>query len=804
MGEREILERWREIARVYANSLRLLEEENLGTFGMMISRAVRLLRLESNLLEEEQRRARFILIDEFQDCNSSNIILAELLGGDEKNIFAVGDPDQAIYRFRGASSAAFEEFQRRFPLTQGVVLDENQRSRGNILRVAYSAIHLNPAVRPLGANVQFERKPLESGRDRREMGQGRLVFDEPVEVVLSPSDPDEAADIATEIARLRAGKRGKEQTRLAVLYRSHMHREKLIEELASREIPFIVKGIGVLETPAARDLMAVVRAVMNDNDADSVFRVCALPQFAVSPNELRSRLAAAGRDKTFKNVLQEMETGKHVLDALRAAREFVAAQNLNAAGAFEYLAREFGFPKGDPAVRALQRFANDWVKKPFVRKKSLHDFLEYMDLFQEGGGVIPLLSEEELAQAEEENPDAVRLMTVHAAKGLEFSYVWLLRVISPGFPASYKEPLFEFPPALRSSIVLGDNKEVNEQEERRLFYVAITRARDRLAIHSRHGRGQDRTPPGFLRPMLQGGLGPALHSRSVQRQQGAPRAQWEISPATAWMLLPPTFKAEEMSLSANAVDSYSTCPLKFKLERDWKIPGEAAVAMQYGSAIHTVLRQYYDPSPHAPQMSVDDVLASFKKEFAKAAVDDLVQRELYEKQGAEQLLTLLKSRPKESIDVIAAELPFEFMLGKQKVKGRMDRVDRLEGNVVRVVDYKTGTPKDRRFADESLQLSIYSMGASHLGFTPRELVLLNLQGNEEVSTIRSPAVLQRAQQKIADVAEGITQGKFDPTPGRHCQWCDYWKLCPATEQKVFIPAETLTPEGEKMIVGAKG
>jgi hypothetical protein len=65
-------------------------------------------------------------------------------------------------------------------------------------------------------------------------------------------------------------------------------------------------------------------------------------------------------------------------------------------------------------------------------------------------------------------------------------------------------------------------------------------------------------------------------------------------------------------------------------------------------------------------------------------------------------------------------------------------------------------------------------------------------------------VLQRAQQKIADVAEGITQGKFDPTPGRHCQWCDYWKLCPATEQKVFIPAETLTPEGEKMIVGAKG
>src|SRR5262249_15252342 len=135
LGEQEILDRWREIARVYSNSVRLLEEENLGTFGMMISRAVGLLRSNAKLLEQEQRLARFILIDEFQDCNSSNITLAELLGGAEKNIFAVGDPDQAIYRFRGASSAAFEEFQRRFLETQGVILDENQRSRGNILRV---------------------------------------------------------------------------------------------------------------------------------------------------------------------------------------------------------------------------------------------------------------------------------------------------------------------------------------------------------------------------------------------------------------------------------------------------------------------------------------------------------------------------------------------------------------------------------------------------------------------------------------------------------------------------------------------
>src|SRR5258708_23617127 len=91
--------------------MRMLEDQKLGTFGMQISRAVRLLRADAGLLAQERARARFILIDEFQDCNSGNIILADLLAGDEKNIFAVGDPDQAIYRFRGASSAAFEEFR---------------------------------------------------------------------------------------------------------------------------------------------------------------------------------------------------------------------------------------------------------------------------------------------------------------------------------------------------------------------------------------------------------------------------------------------------------------------------------------------------------------------------------------------------------------------------------------------------------------------------------------------------------------------------------------------------------------------
>jgi len=798
VGAQEIIARWQEIARVYTNAMRLLERENMGTFGMMIRNAVRLLQADPKLLESERRKARFILIDEFQDCNSSNIILAELLAGPEQNIFAVGDPDQAIYRFRGASSAAFEEFQKRFPQTEGVVLDENQRSRGNILKIAFAAINENPPVQSLGQRVRFQRAPLESGRDRRDQQEGRFVFDEPVEIVISPGHEVEAAVIADEIERLRSHLRLGDRS-MAILYRQHMQREDVMAELAAREIPFIVIGLNVLETAMARDLLAVAGAVCNDNDADSLFRICALPKFKIPAEELRNKLNAAAGQKSFRAVLQTLEAAAPVLAAVKDAREFVAQPKLSAEGAFTYLVRKFDLPEHDPVIQAILRFAAAWKKKPFVRSASLAAFLEYLEFYQQGRGIIPLFTEDQMAELERQYPDAVQLMSVHAAKGLEFSHVWLLRVTSGAFPTYFKEGLFEFPPVLRSSIAVGDSKVVHEQEERRLFYVAITRTRDRLSIGSRPGKGKkDPTPPGFLRPLI---CAPRLNGALLTRQSngaGSAKLPLEPSPVGRWMLLPPAFNQVEMKLSANAVQSYSTCPMKFKLERDWKIPGEAAAAMQYGYAIHTVLKHYYDPAPGAPEMSIEDAVQAFRREFAKGYIDDPVQKKIYEERGVEQVRALLAAGPRGSIEVMATEHRFSFKLGAREIVGRIDRIDRLRDadGAVRVVDYKTGTPKDRKFAEESLQLSIYAMAVAQMNFTPKELVLINVQDSSQASTFRTAKQLNDAQQEIQEAAEGIARGEFDPTPGQHCRWCDFRRLCPATEQRVFLPVKPLAAVGQ--------
>jgi RecB family exonuclease len=160
--------------------------------------------------------------------------------------------------------------------------------------------------------------------------------------------------------------------------------------------------------------------------------------------------------------------------------------------------------------------------------------------------------------------------------------------------------------------------------------------------------------------------------------------------------------------------------------------------------------------------------------------------------------------PRGSANVIATEHKFSFRLGEREIRGRIDRIDQLEDGVVRVIDYKTGAPKDRKFAEESLQLSVYAMAVAQMNLAPRELVLVNVQDNSEAVAGRTPKQLETAREKIEDVAQGIARGEFGPKPGQHCRWCDYRNLCPATEQRVFLPVKPLEVDAEKKVAGVNG
>jgi superfamily I DNA/RNA helicase/RecB family exonuclease len=793
LSEEEVLARCDEIAAVYGRVEEMLHADNFGTFGHMILRAVQLLRKNGEVLAAERARARFLLIDEFQDANLAQIVLAELLAGAERNIFAVGDPDQAIYRFRGASSAAFEEFARRFrnedaPLPV-VVLEENQRSHTPVLQCAFAVISNNPA--PDIHAPDFSRQPLQSARDLRAAAAGSKSTAAPVQVVACGSTQEEAADVAAAIEdRLRRppAERVSDAPRVGVLYRSHRHRDELVEALAAGGLRFAVKGVDALETGAVRDLVACLRALRSPTDMEALFRVAALSRFGIDPQRVREELAERkNKDAAFDAVLRSVPGGEAVLRGLASARESARAAGMTVEAALDIAVKSFSLERNHPAVASLAKFVADWVQKPIARRRDLAEFLDYLRYFRDAGGIVEVPMD-----PEDGDPEVARLMTVHVAKGLEFDHVFILRANHAAFPTNYRERLFEFPLALQKShTAAGDSNEVHKQEERRLFYVAMTRARESLTILAKPGRSKrGPRPQAFVRELMDG-----QQARGHWRERKPVEARLDLAAAAppaasvgAWLLAPPSVRLSTASLSATTVEKYETCPLQFKLYRDWRmIPGPVAAAMQYGNAVHTVLKDYYDALLAGRRRTREEVCDLLLELLAAMRFDDELQRELYEQQGLRQLGAFLAQREREPVpDVLDTERGFSLKIGEVTVTGRVDRLDRIAGEKVAIVDYKTGSARDQKSADESLQLSLYALAArQQWRLIPERLVFYNLEDNSEVRTQRTEEQLNSVQERVLAVAQGIAAGEFAPQPGYHCRRCAYRDLCPETEARLY-------------------
>src|SRR5580700_3029849 len=795
LSDAEAIARCQEIARVFATTERWLRDENLGTFGHMITRAHALLAGDESLLSAERARTRFILVDEFQDANFAQIKILALLAGAAGNVFGVGDPDQAIYRFRGASSAAFQLFRRHFPETKMVVLGKNRRSTTPILQCAFAVVDKNPPVFAAGERgaLAYRRTPLQSAREEDARKDGQTLPTFPVEAIAFAAKDAEAPDVVSIIEETKRHSRCKWKD-FGVLYRSHIHRDSVVQQLAEHEIPLSIENMDVSDTPEVRDLFACVASVVDLGSDANLFRVAALPQFNVDPLQLRAALRAIAREskegavKPLSSVLNGVTGGQAVLQSVRQARDEVNRRQMKVRAALELIGKQFQLDLNSPILQAALKFAADWEDKATTKTKELGEWIEYLGYFREAGGVIPMTSKDD--------EDAVRLMTAHGAKGLEFAHVFILRATSGSFPTGYRETLVEFTRELRDpdSATAGDDKTLNEQEERRLFYVAMTRARDSLHIYGKQGIGRDKTPAGLMRELIGNpGLGPWLRSRPALASQpelieiaaAADPAYPEGSRLPAWLDLPP-MEGLGARLSASAVESYETCPLQFKFEREWKLSREVQAAMQYGATMHRVLRTYYDSVRLGRVRTDDELLQLFRDDLATTGIQDDYQRGLYLKKGLQQLQDFLAgTHPTPPPDVLHTEEWFDVQIAGTKVIGRIDRVDQAADRTVNIIDYKTGKARSQEDADESLQLSIYAMAAHEKwGYRVGALVFHNLEGNVPVSSRRTEFQLEEARQRVAAAARGIAEGNFDPKLDYHCNFCAFRGLCPAREKRV--------------------
>src|ERR1700677_2741879 len=322
----------------------------------------------------------------------------------------------------------------------------------------------------------------------------------------------------------------------------------------------------------------------------------------------------------------------------------------------------------------------------------------------------------------------------------------------------------------------------------------MTRAKNTLRIYGKQGIGKDKTPAGFMRELIgNASLRPWLRSREAYASQpglielaaSADPTQLESSRLPAWLKLP-AIAGLDARLSATAVETYETCPLQFKFEREWKLARQVHAAMQYGAAMHRVLRTYYDSLRLGKARSDEELLQLFRDDLAASRIQDNYQRELYLKQGIEQLqdfLTGTRSTPPR--EVLHTEEWFEVQIAGTKVAGRIDRIDQAADGSIAIVDYKTGKARSQEDADESLQLSIYAMAAREKwGYRVGALVFHNLEGNVPVFSRRAELQLGEARERVLAAARGIAEGNFDPKPDFHCSFCAFRGLCPAREKRI--------------------
>ncbi len=788
------LRKQQELARAYAAAERLLAEAQRTTFGGSLLSTVQLLERRADLREHYQERFRYLLVDEFQDVNIAQVRLLELLSVKHRNLMAVGDDDQAIYRFRGASYASFDKFDELFPGARKVALTQNYRSSARILRVAGQLIAQNGTAR-----YKADKKLVPTA------GEG-----EKVRLAEMDDAAQEAVYVAGEIERYR--KATGSYAGCAVIYRNHAHRNQLVKTLVRAGIPFVIRGLSVTYSVVVRDLLAYLRAIQSPQDNVSLARLLAVPAWQVTPEQLLELLAMARRLRDEKGnrsslaqaiaaapeSFRDQQTRVGELVALLADLRARAAA-LPVSEFFELLlerleVRLLPADPDRPYLEAFAEFLREWENDKSDTKR-LAELLEYLNYFEEAGGAIEL-PDEPLER------DAVQLMTAHTAKGLEFDTVFVLRLNQRDFPVSHRTPLFEFPPKLMKE-AKPPQGDFHIQEERRLCYVALTRARRRLTLTTltapykkpslfledilrdpRASRDLEQftppaTPPATAaerQPMLLASSG-AIYSRI---------AAWAADAAPAME------DGEPVTLSHSGIAAYDDCPLQYKLGHVWGLRGGQNPAMVFGLIMHRSVVDYFKARQKRGEVEPEELLHIYEQQWRQAGwpFPDPYQQEQYRASGWEQLQAFHQLQSGREVTVLELEKTFMWPWEDDIVlTGRIDQINQLDGRAVEIVEYKTGEPPTPEKLKKNLQLPLYALAAEkHLGYVPARLTLHNLTANEPISFVPEEKQTARALEKMREVGAAVRAGEFPAQPGYACRRCAFTLICPEFEQLVSAPA----------------
>lgn len=743
-----------EIAHVYEAYEDKKHQQGFIDFGDQLMMPYDLLSKKHQILSHIQEGYKFILVDEFQDTNTIQAKLLYLLSKKHQNLMVVGDDDQSIYRFRGAELDNILTFQDSFPKAKQIVLLDNYRSTQQIIDASYELIqHNNPLRLEAKLGINKRLRAQDEGRETSiiELSDIRAEIERVVELVADGIEQHGSSEVA-------------------VLTRNNQQVGSIIRALQQKALPVATRvARNLLLQPVVRQCVDFLCVLHDQDDSAALYRYLISPKIAADTTMVISLSAEAKRMNLslLKMIEQSQDSTSYIraqIDALVTYRKRVqevsvgellymfitsdqylerlvarAEEDAGAAHEIQSLARFFSLIAELEAVEGMQHSHDVWL-----HIREMYD--------------LEILSDPD----EADHSEGVQVLTAHRAKGLEFKRVILFDVVDGTFPATRKGETLYLPQQLANKDT-GSIAQLHLSEERRLFYVAITRAKQELFVtYSRnHGGKRMKKPSRFLLEAFNHDLGAQTTkntglSTSVihQFQARLPLGERPAYPQTdGWL-----------TLSPNQIQDYLTNPQYFYVRHVLRFPEKQSHHMVYGTSIHAALEVYFRQRMLKQPVGIKALIDVLHDSWSHNGFVSLRHEEERMAAAEQTLRRLWKEFEAEDLAIIDVERAFQVELDefKLRIRGRYDLI-LAEGDGVEIRDFKTSAVTDQRVAAnrvrDSVPMQIYALAWGLEHEAPVKHIALHFV-DSGVLAKRDKLNHVRTRTQIKEVVEGIRAEQY--------------------------------------------
>lgn len=829
-----------EFNKVYRRYEESREKDGNMDFDDMVTKAIKLLDDHKAIRDEYADMYKCILVDEFQDNNYAQMQLVNRLAG-HMNITAVGDDDQCIMRFQGAYSGIFTEFKEKYN-SGSMAITRNYRSTENIVIVASKILdHIDDRIKKELRSEEEIGEPIKVVVTKTGRGQVEFIVKKIRELV------------GTKLRRMDGSESPITYRDFAILSKRRIDGQEFTRTLRSFGIPATLVGeINILASKSILDLLAFLRiADSPDTAGGDLFallkdRGISEAGLSILANEAhrRSRRDKHSRQDYFFEILKEYdhfdikqkkEIGEFV-DQVTAIAGLKATNRVDEI-VYDIMMKETG----------LYRRTIDSDEARRIRDRRLLDEFyglaqEYTEIFPAGNlgdfmeaitdiGHINISVEEAAAE------DSVNVLTMHKSKGKEFPFVFITDLADKRFPGSWRDIKFNIPDELLKGQKVGDLKEKYEDDERRLFYVAMTRAMNELFLlypQRYEGNAKERKPSKFLEE-LDYKNNPAIEIVNFEnieseemrtddrRQEIKIELQKEASHAISEMNLNkaiyrivelamvkhfedknagefdyrrildvsindidldrklqqeprPLVNKDKLYLSASSINAYMDCPLRFKFQKILRVPIKSKGSLSLGSLIHSVVEAMAKDGMKDRNHGLKLIEDGITRSIFPGSTD----RATMSDRAKNMLDAYLEREENNPNSLEGVEIEFRIKVGDIPLRGTIDRLERTPDGQLEVVDFKSGsTVKSKNKAVTDPQLNIYAEAVrSKYDQLPAKATLFYLEKNKSVQYDITEESVKEVMKNIKDIANNILQEKFEATPSSSaCMFCSYRGIC---------------------------